>query len=458
MRKSLLLLAMVLTGLGLYAQDCGPYAFRSYNIADSEAVLGAGVDTFVLSQNYPATQPGKPAGGYPWENTDFRAGAGGFMKQVLDYFWEGMDSAKWVAQNNKVRTWYHAPWLDHGYMGREFAKGLRMDRTSDPGDLFSQQRSKKRNYSITYYNAEAAYAIGQVWCDPKKPNPAKANFPVGSVWVKLVFTTADTSEVPSLINAWEWEAFVEKGTELPIEPKRLQKVRLIEVDFGVRTAAKEAVNGWVFGVYVFEGHKRGQSIKDKLVPVGLQWGNDPGLTPAAVRAGAPIAESWINTNIWNEANPNALIQKIGWGYRLQGPVGDHSSSIMSAHMTAGWPPAAAVPPMGTAPDSMLKWHRNIGRTAFEAGQTSLDYNLELVDGIRNQAIANGDSVMGKAYDDIMAELLGFKPMKPGDKVEEVTEVIEYDEGLTGKNVFVFIGFLVLIVVLVGLLILNLLKR
>src|SRR5688572_14719033 len=101
MRKSLLLLAMVLMGLGLHAQECGPYTFRSYNLADSQGVEGSGVDTFVLSQNYPAAMPAKPAGGYPWEKTDFRAGAGGFMKQVLDYFWEGMDSAKWVAQDNK---------------------------------------------------------------------------------------------------------------------------------------------------------------------------------------------------------------------------------------------------------------------------------------------------------------------------------------------------------------------
>jgi hypothetical protein len=460
MRKSLLMLAFVLTGLAVQAQDCGPYAFRSYNISDSAGVRGTGLDTFALSQDYPKAMPAKPAAGYPWEKSDFRAGAGGYMRQVLDYCFEGMDSAKWVAQNNKVRTWYHAPWLDYGYMGREFSHGLRMDRTSFPGDLFSKQKNKHRNYSITYYNAEAAYTIGQVWCNPNKPDPTKANFPVGSVWFKLVFTTADTAEVPSLLNAVEWEAFVETGADQPMDPKRPRKLRLIAVDFGVRSAAKEAVNGWVFGSYIFEGHKRGQALADKFVPVGLQWGNDPGLTPQKVIGGAPIAESWINTNIWNESNPSSLVQKIGWGYRLQSVVGDHASSMMSMHMTAGWPPALAVAPKGTAPDSILRWHRNIGHgTAFESGQVSLDFCLELVDGMRNHAIANGDSVLGAEYKTIMADILGFVPKDPA--AEDDTQVLQFEvkEGLKdSRNLFVFIGFIFLVLVLGGLLAYNFLKK
>jgi hypothetical protein len=459
MRKSLLLLAAMLMCWAVQAQDCGPFAFRSYNVLDSSVASGTGLEPFSLSQDYPKELPAKPAAGYPWEKSDFRAGAGGYMRQVLDYCFEGMDSAKWVAQNNTVRKWYHAPWLDYGYMGREYVHGLRMDRTSFPGDLFSKQQTKQRNYSITYYNAEAAYTIGQVWCDPKNPDPKKANFPVGSVWFKLIFTTADTSEVPSLINAVEWEAFVETGADQPLDPKRLRKLRLIQVDFGVRTAAREAVNGWVFGSYIFEGHKRGNLLQDKLVPVGLQWGNDPGLTPQKVIAGAPIGESWINTNIWNESNPQSLVQKIGWGYRLQGPVGDHFSSMMSSHMTAGWPPALAVPAKGTPPDSMLKWHRNIGHgTPFEPGQVSLDFCLELVDGMRNHAIANGDTVMGAEYKGIMANILGFVPRDPAAEDEAEVLDLEVEEGLVGRNLYVFIGFLLLVGVLVALLVMNFLKK
>ncbi|MFM2375937.1 MAG: hypothetical protein RLZZ165_1034, partial [Bacteroidota bacterium] len=295
----------------------------------------------------------------------------------------------------------------------------------------------------------------------KHPDPTKANFPAGSVWFKLVFTTADTSEAPNLLNAMEWEAFVEKGADQPIDPKKLTKVRLMEVDFGVRSDAKEAVNGWIYGVYVFEGHKNGANIQDKMVPIGLQWGNDPGLTPQIVRAGAkPVSETWINTNAWNENNPNAsLVQKIGWGYRLQGPVGDHGSSIMSMHMTAGWPPANAVAPKGMPVDSILKWHRNLGHgVAFLPGQTSLDHCLELVDGMRNHAIANGDTLMEKAYLETMADILGFIPQKHGEGAVTEEKPIDVDEGLEGKNLFVFIGFLTLVVVLIGLLIWNFVKK
>jgi hypothetical protein len=464
MRNSLLLVVLVLLGCSLKAQEkapqCGPYAFRSFNIADSVGLAGSGVDTFALSQAYPATMPAKPGSGFPWEKTDFRAGAGGFMKQVLDYCWEGMDSAKWVAQNNPVRKWYHAPWLDSGYAGREFVHGLRMDRTAFPGDLHPKQQDKERNYSITFYNDMAGYTIGQVWCDPNKPDASKAHFPIGSVWFKLVFTTADTSAAPYLLNPMEWEAYVETGADLPINPKKLQKLRLLEVDFGVRMTSKDAVNGWLFGVYVFSGQKRGNSIKEKLVPIGLQWGNDPGLTPAAVREGKAIEQSWINTNVWDENNPNSsLIQKLGWGYRLQSPIGEHSGSIMSEHMTAGWPPAPRFPVTGMAIDSMLKWHRNLpSGTAFNNGQVSLDYGLELMEGMRNHAIANGDSVLGATYKAELADMLGFEPQEQGaDTGDEITVVVE--EGLhDSRNMYVFIGFLVLTLTLVGLLIWNFLKK
>jgi hypothetical protein len=467
MRKSFLwLAAMVLFpmvfGTVLQAQNCGPFTFRSYNIADTASAESAGLDTFQLSQNYPTAMPEAPKGGFPWEKADLKKGSAGYMRLILDYFWEGMDSAKFVAQNNKVRPWYHAPWLDAGYAGREFAHGLVMDRTSLPGDLFTKQKKNRRNYSITYYNPQAAYTLGQVWCDPKKPDPAKAKFPVGSVWVKLVFTTADTSEVPTLLNAMEWESFIELNTEQPIGGKELKKVRLIEIDFGVRTAAKEAINGWVFGVYVFQGLKQGASIKEKMIPIGLQWGNDPGMNAAQLRAGEKqLQERWMNPNAWNQDDPTgSLVQKLGWGNRLKGPIGDNTGSIMSDHMTAGWPPAPRTAPSGLVVDSVLHWFRNVPTgTPFDAGQVSLDYSLELMDGIRNHAIANGDSLLDVAYLEELTEMLGFRPTKPGEApVEAVKEEIHVDEGLTGSNLWVFIGFVLLLVTLVGLLVMNFMKK
>lgn len=429
-------------------------------MADSAAAAGSGLELFQLSQEYPTEVPAAPKGGYGWEKVDFQKAPMLYMKNVLDYCWEGMDSASFVAQNNPIRKWYHAPMLDYGYDGREFVHGLVMDRTSFPDALSLKQKEKVRNYSVTYYNAEAAYTIGQVWCDPSKPEPSKAQFPVGSVWFTLKFTTADTALVPSLFNPMEWEAYVETDVDQPIGPKSLKKVRLHQVDFGVRTNAKNAVNGWIFGVYVFEGHLQG-SIKDKLVPLGLQWGNNPGLTPAKIREGEPVTETWVNTKAWNQDNPqSSLVQNIGWGYRLQGPIGNRDGSIMSEHMTAGWPMATAVPAKGIPIDSVLFWHRNLpAGTPFEAGQVSLDYNLELVAGMRNLAMEGGDSLMMQDRINELTESLGFRPKTAGDdQVSEDEEVIEYDQGLKGRNVFVFIGFILLVLVLAGLLVWNFMRK
>ena len=460
MKKTFLLLAAIAFVIGLRAQDCGPYSFRSYNIDDSTNATGAGVDTFQLSQDYPAEVAKSVSGNYEWEKVDFQKSPMRYMKSVLDYCWEGMDSSNFVAQDNPIRKWYHAPMLDHGYAGREFVRGLVMERTSNSGDLSIKQDKSVRNYSITYYNPEAAYTLGQVWCDPNNPDPSKAQFPIGSVWFKMVFTTTDTSQVPSLYNPLEWEAFVETGTDQPVGPKQLRKVRLMEIDFGVRTNAKNAKTGWIFGVYAFEGHLQG-SIKDKMVPVGLQWGNNPGLTPAKVREGEPITETWINTKAWNQDNPqSSLVQKIGWGFRLQGPVGNHSASMMSEHMSAGWPEIPTSMPPGSPMDSVMTYYENVpAGTALKPHQTSLDYNLELVAGMRNHAIANGDSVMQEDYVKSLTDMLGFYPKIAGtDGVNPEEEVIEFDEGFTGRNRYVFFGFILLVLVMLGLLVRNFMMK
>jgi hypothetical protein len=464
MKKILLALVLVLVAVTIsFAQTCGPYSFRSYSVFDSAAAKGWSGDTFRLSQNYPAQLPQAPAGGYPWEKVDFRTKPNDYLASVLNYCWEGMEDAKFVAQANAKRTWYHAPWMDGGYSGREFLRGLVMDRTSDPKTLSVDQKFAVRNYSLTYYNAEAGYTLGQVWCNPAKPDPAKAKFPVGSVIMKLVFTMADTGQVKHLKGALEWEANLEKSTTPPIDPKEIHEVRLLQINVAVRSNSKEAVNGWVFGVYVYDGRLPGDALKSKFVPLGVQWGNDPGLTPKDVRDdGKSLTQTYINTTAWNQKDPAAsLVQNVGYGYRLLGPVGNPATSVMSEASAAAWPIGHTFPPSGVTGDSILHWFRNVGSgQAFEPGQTSLDYALELREGMRNHAIAMGADSLKKALDDEVSEMLGFRAPDRNAPVviEEEEKVIEYDQGLTGRNLAVFIGFVLLVTALIGLLIWNFVRK
>ena len=64
------------------------------------------------------------------------------------------------------------------------------------------------------------------------------------------------------------------------------------------------------------------------------------------------------------------------------------------------------------------------------------------------------------YEAELAEALGFRPpdRTAPPVVEEEEPEIEVDEGLEGRNLFVFIGFMVLAVTIIGLLLRNFLRK
>lgn len=464
MKKSLLLLAALFFVAGLQAQECGPYRFRNFSIRDSAGLRAIGKDTFLLAANYPTTLPEKVV--QPWSKIDFKKKPESYMNAVLDYCWAGNEEVKFRPEKNADRFWYHAPWLDHGYTGREPMHGLVMDYTAYAEDFNTTEKGKARNYSITYYNDLAAYTLGQVWCDPAKPDPTKAKFEEGSVFFTLTFTTGDSVLFPFLQNGYKWEAYVERSTILPIEDKKVGPVSLFSVSFGVRSNASPT--GWVMGSFIFDG-SRGTDTRSRLLPVALAWGNDPGVTPKMVReANAEggsgevlIKESWINSKAYNpDDKENTILRNMGYAGRAQRPLGPRAGSQLSQAMTASWPVLPSISPDGITPDSAMTWFRNVpSGQNFKEGYQSLDYCLELRDGLRNHAIANGDSLLELQYEEALEEVLGFiPPDKSAMADEEVEEVIDYDEGLTGRNLFVFIGFIILILVIGGLLVLNFVRK
>ncbi len=455
MKKISLLLAGLFLAVGLVAQNCGPYRFRNFSIADSASLDAIGSDTFILVSKYPQAIPDMT--NMPWEKIDFQKKQSAFMQSVLGYCLEGNEDIKFKSHLNEVRPWFHAPWMDFGYAGREPMHGLVMDRTSYAEDFLSNDKGKARNYSVTYYNDIAAYTLGQVWCDPEKPDPTKAVFSEGSVFFSLVFTTADSSLFPFLSQPYKWEALVEQKTMVPIDEKRVDEVRLFELNFQVKTS--KSPTGWVMGSFIYNG-AAGEDLKSRLVPVCLQWGNDPGAKPSAVRKGEiELSETWYNTAVYDTANTAGnLVKRTGFGGRAQRPLGSIEGSLISEAMYATYPASPILPPANIDMDSTMKYFQNLGQGESINGAQSLDFSLELRNGLRNHAIANGDSALINDVNRELEEAFGFYPPTKGKGNEDEEEVIEYDQGLEGRNLYTFIGFIVLVLVIGALLVLNILKK
>jgi hypothetical protein len=333
---------------------------------------------FELSQDYPRRKPEVES--QPWKKYDFTKETEWkeYLFAVLHYCMEGNVDVDWVLQKNPVRHWYHAPWMHWGPNGREFVHGLTHERVSRPKELAPTQVSAFQNWAVGMYNAPGGWVLGEVWENPDHPNIKQ--FPVGTVGIKLLFTEADPKEVPYLEGSREWEAYIYDKTESPVNPngvRKVKKLRLLQVDIAVRDARNDAVTGWVFGTFTYNAALPGSTPYDKLIPIGIMWGNDP----EAVSSGQPLKQTLINTS------SDLPAQHLGWNGRLNGPVDNPMSSCLSCHSTAEWPVSAGMTPaFGVPPGSpeWMKWFRNVkSGEPFVTGSTSLDYSLQLAAGMQN---------------------------------------------------------------------------
>lgn len=327
---------------------------------------------FKLSQAYPTTAP--TADPKPWKNFDFKTQSAQYMKAVIDYCKDGNISVDWVGQNNTVRKWYHVPWLHAGANGREFVHGLTRERSSRPRELHPNQTNTFSNYAVGLYNQTAGFVVGQVWKDHENPSLSAAKFPDGSVAVKLLFTMATVAQVPYMKNAFEWDAYVASSGS---NTRSIQKVRLLQIDIGVRDTRADSTTGWVFGTFAYDGDAVGATPWDRMVPLGVMWGNDPTLTQAQYDGGArPQQTVILNRTI-------GISQHLGWLERLNGPVDNPQSSCLSCHSTAQYVAPAPLPPSSASSATRMRWFRNIkAGDPFDAGQESLDYSLQLSEGIK----------------------------------------------------------------------------
>jgi hypothetical protein len=353
-----------------------PVRVENFVDAHDEPPPGWTGPVFQLSQHYPSAMPA--IGPAPWTQLDFRTDTVRYLNAVLKYALEGNTAVDFRGQDNAVRKWYHAPWLHTGDSGREFVHGLTKERHSRPRELAPTQTEMAENWAVGMYNERGGFTLGQVWKNRDAPEPAAAKFPEGTVAFKLLFTRAPLSQVPFLKGSLEWQADADRAQGNGPRPT----VRLLQIDVAVRDHRADATTGWVFGTFIYNGNADGETVWDRMVPVGAMWGNDP----ARLADNGPLEETVINP----EARP--IVQHLGFQGRLNGPIDNPRSSCLSCHSTAQIPPdlsdetVGGVPPANATPAVIAQYFRNIPAQApFTAGQLSLDYSLQLQNGIANHA-------------------------------------------------------------------------
>jgi hypothetical protein len=368
--------------------------------------------TFKLSQDYPRTQPKiEPAVQRILAidyTKDWKAYANATLAYVLEGNIEGREMENtFFLEDNKVRRWYHVPWQHWGDNGREGLHGLTSEGPVNPLTLDPHQTDQWQTYAVGFYNDLGGYQIGQVWADPENPRldaMAKSGFPVGTVVAKILFTTAPVSQAPFLSNPIEWNAYVKTSfsapgpSGLPIKPRVMSRVRLIQADIMVRDDRAKATGGWVFGTFVYNGAQANINRWNNLVPLGLMWGDDPQVTSHKAGNPAPVAtvvNPDLKETVINTQSKLLPPMHLGFGLRLSGPVDNTLSSCKSCHSTAEYPAVSSILPayaklegegrlLRCGDPQWMLWFRNLKPTeAFDSGARPMDNSLQLAGSIQN---------------------------------------------------------------------------
>jgi hypothetical protein len=344
---------------------------------------------FRLSQAYPKQPP--PANQLPaFFRTDFEAHWKEYMMQVRAYCFEGNVEADWRVEDNHGRSWYHVPWQHYGPNGREGIHGMTKEAPVQPKQLAVTQTYKGgQTYAVGFFNEFGGYTLGRVWEKHDEPNLAAARFPVGTVICKVLFVDVPTDQVPSLVDPVLWQAYITDTFES--NNRSIRPLALIQMDFSVRD--DRAPSGWLFGTFQYNGALQNRRGWDNLVPLGLQWGNDPAVT--ADQSNPEPAKTVINTNLRASKindGPDLPPTHLGWNGRLNGPVDNSRSSCLSCHATAQIPAAPITPffqanPPAPGSAEWMKWFQD-GKcgTLFHPDRfpgRSTDFSLQLAQSIQN---------------------------------------------------------------------------
>ncbi len=367
-------------------------------------------ETFELSQNYPKSFDANED--KPWKKIDFTKNYNDYMKAILAYCMEGNIEVDFKVQNNPIRKWYSAPWMhDDGKRpdnpntnqrqnsGRECLHGLTREITIPKGTLGTKQVDNFQTYAIAFYNEPGGYTIGKVWDKADKPDMMESTFPEGTVSFKLLFTEADTLQVPYLANSKKWTANIFSPYNA-YQKRDNHDVRLLQLDIAVKDERAVATNGWVYGTFIYDASQPGKDWVSRMVPVGPSWGDDSdtmSMLNVNNKYNPSLKQSVINQKLLGEdgkTGKQAFVTHLGMGGRMNGPVDNPISSCISCHGRAALTKEGV--PASIANFSKPKYTEQDFKEYFttipcgvhpivQNGITfyTTDYSFQLANGIRN---------------------------------------------------------------------------
>lgn len=311
---------------------------------------------FELSHDYPAEDPGPcPPETCPWLalEVDFSATSPtwespwtDYLQAIVDYVKEGQTLSRdgWNTTVGDETRWFHVPWMAYDpKVGRELVHGFTNERTAYLSDFLGHEagsgvhtlplrggdttEKQFESWAVGFYNPWGGYALGATWNaegepvmsgDP--PRPAGLPFPEGTVVAKILFTTATPADVYYLRGSPEWTA--NRHVTVGGCERAPQTVYLVQMDVAV--VDERSPTRWVYGTFGYDGTLRGDTVWDRLVPLGLQWGNDPGSFPAVPESESqPIHQSVLA--------PIDIYEHFGCNRRLAGPVDNKLSACLACH-------------------------------------------------------------------------------------------------------------------------------
>lgn len=370
--------------------SCGPQQTNETDDAETaNAAFRDSVDSppdgwngplFQLSDNYPQNKPDCDA---PWlkRNVDFQDPNpewddwAPYVQDIIDYIKEGQDpnlpdDTGWnISVKGEIR-WYHVPWMAYdGERGREFAHGLTNElSTALPAFRDGGRGSGKHvldanadgqtdpplfeTWSVGMYNPCGAWSIGQAFPSSGVPATYKEEgrnfaqgmpFQDGTVVIKILNTTADETAVPYMKGSTNWQAngHIQKSpTEYTTCEREVRFVHLVQVDIAV--VDSRSPTRWVYSTLAYDGNLPGETVLDRLTPLGVQFGNDRGTFPAVPESESePLSETVLA--------PLDIPEHYGCQNRLAGAVDQPNSSCVSCHMGA----------FATAPPELNKQGENV---------------------------------------------------------------------------------------------------